>query len=98
MESLVAALAKEDTAWVLVQDELHLTRPLRLTLQAIASLERGLINLHRGSTTEAVTQLGLAAGLSENVVAQADLVECLDALAFAAYAVGDFDTAERHLA
>src|SRR5690606_6674447 len=43
-------------------------------------------------------QLRLAAGLSENGLAATDLVECLGALAFAAYTVGDFEAAERHLA
>lgn len=95
---LDAAQAKAHSAWTLLQDELHLTLPLRLTLQAEAALQLGLINLHSGHISEAVTQLRLAAGLSENGLAATDLVECLGALAFAAYAVGDFEAAERYLA
>src|SRR5690606_34652331 len=86
------------SAWALLQDELHLTLPLRLTLQAEAALQLGLIDLHSGRTSEAVTRLRLAAGLSDNGLAPTDLVECLGALAFAAYAAGDFETAEHHLA
>src|SRR5690554_4401972 len=95
---LEAAEQKARSAWALLQDELHLTLPLRLTLQAEASLQRGLVNLHCGQLSEAVTQLHLAAGLSDNGLASTDLAECLGALAFAAYAVGDFEAAEGHLA
>src|SRR5690606_17687091 len=95
---LDAAQVKARSAWALLQDELHLTLPLRLTLQAEAALQLGLIDLHSGRTSEAVTRLRLAAGLSDNGLAPTDLVECLGALAFAAYAVGDFEAAERHLA
>lgn len=98
MGHLRSALAKAESAWALVQDELHLTLPLRLTLQAEASLQMGLIHLHSGRTSDAVTHLHLAACLSDNGLADADLVECLGALAFAAYAAGDFEAAERHIA
>lgn len=92
------ARAKANSAWTLLQDELHLTLPLRLTLQAEASLQLGLINLHSGNIAEAVAQLRLAAGLSDNGLADTDLIECLGALAFTSFAVGDFDAAEQHLA
>ena len=95
---LDAARAKANSAWRLLQDDLNLTLPLRLTLQAEASLQLGLVNLHDGQFSDAVRQLQLAAGLSDNGLADSDLLECLGALAFAAYAGGEFDTAERHLA
>jgi LuxR family maltose regulon positive regulatory protein len=94
---LDAAKAKAECAWAILQAELHLTLPLRLTLQAEASLQLGLINLHSGNMVDAEAQLQLASGLSENGLATTDLVECLGALAFAAYAGGDFASAERHL-
>src|SRR5690606_4284807 len=70
---LEVARAKANSAWTLLQDELHLTLPLRLTLQAEASLQLGLINLHSGNIAEAVAQLRLAAGLSDNGLADTDL-------------------------
>jgi LuxR family maltose regulon positive regulatory protein len=95
---LQAARAKAESAWGLLQGELTLTLPLRLALQAEASLQLGLINLHQGHLTQAVDQLRLAAGLSDNGLAQADVAECLGGLALAAYLAGDCEEAERLVA
>lgn len=95
---LDAARAKAESAWALLQDELELTLPLRLALQAEASLQLGLVNLHQGNVTDAVEQLGLASALSDNGLAAADVTECLGGLAFAAYCLGDFEQAERFIA
>lgn len=92
---LDAAKAKAESAWALLQDELALTLPLRLALQAEASLQLGLVNLHQGNVAEAAEQLRLASGLSDNGLAAADVVECLGGLALAAYFLGDFDQADR---
>lgn len=92
---LDSALDLAESAWAAVQGGLELTLPLRLTLQAEASLQLGLINLHLGDITTAVAQLRLASGLSVNGLTRADLVECLGGLAFAAYCSGDFEHAER---
>ncbi|HEU4807052.1 MAG TPA: LuxR C-terminal-related transcriptional regulator [Homoserinimonas sp.] len=94
---LDAARSKAESAWALLQDDLGLTLPLRLALQAEASLQLGLVNLHEGNIVDAVGQLRLASGLSENGVAATDVVECLGGLAFAAYSVGEFDQAERFI-
>lgn len=94
---LTKARAKAESAWALLQEELPLTLPLRLTLQAEAALQLGLISLHSGDIRQAATQLRLGTGLSENGVAVADIAEGLGAMALAAYADGDFDTAELHI-
>jgi DNA-binding CsgD family transcriptional regulator len=94
---LDAAKAKAESAWTLLQDELELTLPLRLVLQAEVSLQLGLVNLHQGNVAEAAEQLRLASGLSDNGLTAADVVECLGGLALAAYFLGDFDQAERFI-
>ena len=94
---LDTARAMAESAWALLQDHLALTFPLRLALQAEASLQLGLINLHLGNIGTAVGQLRLASGLSEHGLAPSDLVECLGGQAFAAYSTGDFEHAERLL-
>src|SRR5690554_1237983 len=92
---LDAARAKAEAAWEILQDELELTLPLRLVLQAEVSLQLGLVNLHQGNVAEAAEQLRLASGLSDNGLAAEDVVECLGGLALTAYFQGDFDQADR---
>lgn len=94
---LDAARAKAEAARALLKEEPELTIPRRLVLQAEASLQLGLVNLHQGNIGDAVDQLRLASGLSENGLAPTDLAECLGGLAFAAYFLGDFDQAERFI-
>ena len=92
---LVTARDKAESAWVLMQTGLERTLPLRLALQATASLQLGLVDLHLGNVTGAIVQLRLASSLSENGMPATDVAECLGGLAFAAYSLGEFDQAER---
>ena len=95
---LEAALAMATTSWTVLHDSPEITMPARLTLQAEASLQLGIINLHNGRVTDAADQLRVADGLSEHGLAEADRVECLGALALCDYFTGDFEHAERVLA
>jgi LuxR family maltose regulon positive regulatory protein len=92
---LEAARKKAESARVLLEAELGLTLPLRLRLQAAASLQLGLLDLHLGEIPSAVERLGLASGLSDNGMPATDVTECLGGLAFAAYCMGEFNQAEQ---
>jgi ATP/maltotriose-dependent transcriptional regulator MalT len=90
-----AARKKAESAWAMVHSGVEQALPLRLALQATAALHLGLLDLHAGNITAAVTRLRLALDLSENGIPETDITECLGGLAFAAYALGDFEQAEQ---
>jgi tetratricopeptide (TPR) repeat protein len=92
---LVTARDKAESARDLLQSGLERTLPLRLALQATASLQLGLLDLHLGNMTGAIVQLRLASSLSENGMPATDVAECLGGMAFAAYSLGEFDQAEK---
>ncbi|MHA6693191.1 helix-turn-helix transcriptional regulator [Homoserinimonas sp. A520] len=94
---LDASKVKAESAWALLQDDLELTLPLRLALQAEVSLQLGLVNLHQGNVGDAMEQLRLASGLSDNGLATADVAECVGGLALASYYLGDFEQAEHFI-
>jgi LuxR family maltose regulon positive regulatory protein len=62
-------------------------------IQAGAAVELGLLDLHLGEYSAALTHLRLAYGLSEQSLTLAEFVEGSAGLAFLHYAAGEFDLA-----
>lgn len=94
MGRLDQACAKIEQARQLLHNEHGMTLQPRLATHAQISLQHGLVHLHRGNIAEAVAALRTAHGLKTHGLSPADQVECLGALAFSHYAIGDFRQAE----
>jgi DNA-binding CsgD family transcriptional regulator/tetratricopeptide (TPR) repeat protein len=86
------------SAWGLLERDTTLTPAHRAALQARAALQQGMLAIHVGDYELAVNRLRLALGLSDGVLSEPELVECLAGLAFLSYASGDFDGAEELVA
>ena len=65
---------------------------VRVRIQAQAALELGLLDLHIGEYSTALTHLRLAYGLSEQSLSRSEFVECCAALAFLLYTSGEFES------
>ncbi|MCU1546384.1 MAG: DNA-binding response regulator [Homoserinimonas sp.] len=92
-----SALDKAESAWSLLEAQLHLPNSERVGLQAQAALQLGLTKLHLGDYESASVHLRLASGLGEEALIRSDLLECHAAMSFVAYLDGDFERAERFM-
>ncbi|WP_445444949.1 LuxR C-terminal-related transcriptional regulator [Clavibacter sp. km3a] len=66
----------------------------RISLQASAALQQGLVLAHLGAFTAARDELRTAEALSERHLVRSDRLECRGALAYVAYCLGEVAEAE----
>ncbi|GAB3398011.1 hypothetical protein GCM10027515_02800 [Schumannella luteola] len=65
----------------------------RVTVRAMAALQRGMVQLHRGRYSDAAPLLAFADGLGERHLSRAEHVECLGGRALIAIGAGELDDA-----
>ncbi|TPW73433.1 LuxR C-terminal-related transcriptional regulator [Schumannella sp. 10F1B-5-1] len=61
----------------------------RVTVRAIAALQRGMVHLHRGRYDDAAPLLAFADGLGDRHLTRAEHVECLGGRALLAFSAGE---------
>jgi LuxR family maltose regulon positive regulatory protein len=77
----------------LLDSERGITLAVRISLQAAASLQEGLVLAHLGAFTAARDELRIAEALATRHLVLADQLECHGALAYVAYCLGEMDEA-----
>jgi len=95
---LDAASGYVDEAYALDRAGVVLPVAVRVELGARGALERGMIELHRGSIDAATRLLSHAHGLAAHNLTRAEQIECLGGLALLDYVQSDFENVTRHIA
>ncbi|GAA4677278.1 helix-turn-helix transcriptional regulator [Frondihabitans cladoniiphilus] len=92
--SLHASKENLERARTMIEGDESLEISKRISLSASFSLQLGLVRIHLGAFDEALFALSLAEGLADEHLSTAEKVECLSALAFVNFLLGDFPVAE----